>query len=75
MKKRNHLYGLNGNNDEYIVLFGSDRWNPESHFRTAKRRFLSLPAAREYARQFTNAAIYRLHYRIGDDLPTWREIE
>lgn len=60
---------MNGNNNIYFVLFGVDRYRPDAHFKACKRKFDHLPAAREYARQFTNAYIFKAHFRRGADDP------
>lgn len=62
---------LNGHNSMYILLFGSDHYRPEDHLRTveARHQFARLPDARKAAAEYSNAWIFRLHFRDGDDLP------
>lgn len=60
---------LNGHNNEYIVLFGNERFNPDLHFRACKHRYTSIKEAREYARSFFNAYIFKLHWAKGSDYP------
>lgn len=73
MKKFNcpvcNYANLNGKNDEYIVLFGNDRFNPDLHYVTCKHRYTSIKEAREYASSFLNAYIFKLHWKKGDDTP------
>lgn len=65
---------LNGNNNEYIVLFGTAKYRPESFYRTCQHRFAYLKEARKYAEGFSNAYIFRLHYSNGSDIPYITEI-
>lgn len=60
---------LNGHGNEYIVLFGNDRYNPASHYRACRHRFTSIKEARIYANSFLNAYIFKLHWTIGCDEP------
>lgn len=60
---------LNGNNNEYIVLFGNDRYSPDLHYRACKHRYTSIKEAREYANRFSNAEIFKLHWIKNDDCP------
>ena len=64
---------MNGNNDEYIVLFGNDRYHADLH---ASTKFDSIKAAREYARRYINAYIFRCHYsRQSGDLISLQEAQ
>lgn len=60
---------LNGNNDEYIVLFGNDRFNPDLHHRACKHRFSHIADARNYAYYYLNAYIFKLHWKKRSDYP------
>lgn len=60
---------LNGHNNEYIVLFGNDRYNPFLCYKTCKHRYTSIKDAREYADVFLNAYIFKLHWRNNSDEP------
>lgn len=60
---------LNGNNNEYIVLFGNNRFDPDSHYKACKHRFISIKDARRYANGFTNAYIFKLHWAKNSDVP------
>ena len=53
---------MNGNNNEYIVLFGNDRYAPDRHEKACRHRFDRIKDAREYAKQYGNAYIFRCHY-------------
>ena len=61
---------LNGHNNEYIVLFGNDRYHPDLHYRVCKHRYISIKEAREYANDFSNAHIFKLHWSKNDDAPS-----
>lgn len=67
---------LNGHNNEYIVLFGNDRYHPESHYKVCKHRYTSIKDARRYANEFSNAHIFKLHWAKDSDIPdiydVWR---
>ena len=52
---------MNGNNIEYIVVFGSQRFRPDTHIKTAER-FDYIRDAREYAGRYLNAYIFRVQY-------------
>lgn len=65
---------LNGNNNEYIVLFGNDRYHPDLHYRACKNRYISIKDAREYANGFLNAHIFKLHWKNGSDCPDIQEL-
>lgn len=60
---------LNGHNNEYIVLFGNDRFDPDLHVKACKHRYTSIKEAREYAERFLNAYIFKLHWAKDDDTP------
>lgn len=60
---------LNGHNNEYIVLFGNARFNPDLHQRACRHRFTTIKEAREYASGFLNAYIFKLHWAKGSDMP------
>lgn len=60
---------LNGHNNEYIVLFGNDRYNPDLHYKACKHRYTSIKDAREYASAFLNAYIFKLHWGNDSDMP------
>lgn len=60
---------LNGNNNEYIVLFGNDRYSPDLHYNACKHRYTSIKDAREYASHFFNAYIFKLHWKKDSDYP------
>ena len=65
---------LNGNNNEYIVLFGNARYNPHSPYKACKHRFTSIKEAREYANCFLNAYIFKLHWAKNSDEPNIQNI-
>ena len=52
---------MNGHNNDYIVLFGRDRYSPDAHYRAA-RKFDTIKEAREYAAPYENAYIFRVHH-------------
>ena len=60
---------LNGHNNEYIVLFGNDRYNPDLHYKACRHRYTSIKDAREYANGFLNAYIFKLHWAKDCDIP------
>ena len=60
---------LNGHNNEYIVLFGNDRYNPDLHYKACKYRYTSIKEARIYAYNFLNAYIFKLHWKNDSDIP------
>ena len=60
---------LNGHNNEYIVLFGNDRYDPDFHINACKHRFTNIKDAREYAERFMNAYIFKLHWNKDSDFP------
>lgn len=60
---------LNGHNNEYIVLFGNDRYYPDLHYKACKHRYTSIKDAREYASCFLNAYIFKLHWTNSNDEP------
>ena len=60
---------LNGHNNEYIILFGNDRYNPDLHYRACRYRFTSIRDAREIASGYYNAYIFKLHWNKGSDCP------
>lgn len=66
---------LNGHNNEYIVLFGNDRYNPELCYMACKHRYTNIKAAREYANNFLNAYIFKLHWSKNSDCPNITEVE
>lgn len=66
---------LNGNNDEYIVLFGNDRYNPDLHYRACTHRYISIKDAREYANRFLNAYIFKCHWKKDSDGPVITEMK
>ncbi len=65
---------LNGNNSEYIVLFGNDRYYPDLHYRACRHRYTSIKDAREYADRFINAYIFKLHWAKGSDCPDMQSV-
>lgn len=65
---------LNGHNNEYIVLFGTDRYNPDLHYKACRHRYMSIKDAREYANRFINAHIFKLHWANGGDVPYIDEV-
>ena len=65
---------LNGDNNEYIVLFGNDRYRPDLHYTACKHRYTSIKDAREYADKFLNAYIFRLHWVKDRDYPDIRMV-
>lgn len=65
---------LNGNNNEYIVLFGNDRFHPDLHYKMCKHRYTSIKDARKYASNFINAYIFKLHWTKCDDAPTIQSV-
>ena len=60
---------VNGHNNEYIVLFGNDRYSPDLLCRACRHRYTSIKDAREYANRFVNAYIFKLHWAKGADVP------
>lgn len=46
---------------KYFVLFGYDRINPDTHYRACKHKFDTLKEARAYAREYTNASVFRMY--------------
>lgn len=65
---------LNGHGNEYIVLFGNDRYRPELHYRACRHRYTSIKEAREYANRFSNAYIFKLHWNKYADCPDISDI-
>lgn len=63
---------INGHGNEYIVLFGNDRYEPGAYYRTCRHRFTSIKEARMYANRFLNAYIFKLHWRTDSDEPDIR---
>ena len=53
-------------NREYLVVFGNNRYNVERVVKSCKHRFDTLKEARQHARQYTNAYVFKVTY--GDDL-------
>ncbi len=53
---------MNARNDEYIVLFGNDRYHPDLHVRACRHKFDYIKDAREYAKEYENAYIFKCHY-------------
>lgn len=53
---------MNKKNNLYIVLFGTDRYDPEAHLRACKHAFDFLKDARKYASGYTNASIFKFHF-------------
>lgn len=68
------MLNLNGHNNEYIVLFGNERFCPENHQRVCRHRYTSIKDARAYANEFLNAYIFKLHWAKGCDAPDIRRI-
>ena len=52
---------MNKHNNEYIVLFGNDRFAPDRHHKACKHKFDYLKNARNYAKEFCNAYIFKCH--------------
>lgn len=69
---------INGHNNMYIVLFGTDAYYPDLHLHNIpnQHQFSSIKDARSFAAEYSNAAIFKLHIVDGDDLPhitrVWR---
>lgn len=53
---------MNKNNDVYVVLFGNDRYAPDDHYAASRHKFDYLKDARAYAKQFSNASIFKFHH-------------
>ncbi len=66
---------INGHNNEYLVMFGTDRYYPDAHRKTCKHRFSSIKDARKFAHQFTNASIYKFHYEANGDAYYYTEAD
>ena len=65
---------LNGNNNEYIVLFGNERHHPELHESACRHRYQRIKDARRYADGFLNAYIFKLHWTKDGDEPEFSEV-
>ena len=53
---------MNGNNAMYIVLFGNDRYYPDAHMNACRHKFDSIRDARNFAKQFENAYIFKCQF-------------
>lgn len=60
---------LNGHNNEYIVLFGNARFDPDRHQKACRHRFASITEAKAFAAQYLNAYIFKLHWPKEADTP------
>lgn len=65
---------MNGHNNEYIVLFGRDRYAPDLHYNACRHRYDSIKEARAYAGRWDNAYIFKMHFDKGADVPTIQEV-
>lgn len=67
---------LNGHNNMYVLIFGSDKYNPMGHLKHVKswHQYSTLPEARKAAREYDNAYIFKVHYIDGDDEPMVSEV-
>ena len=64
---------MNGNNNVYVVLFGNDRYKPDDHYAAARHKFDYLKEARAYAKQFSNASIFKFHHAADSGDVLWCE--
>lgn len=60
---------MNKHNNLYFVIFGNDRYSPDDHFTACRNKFDSLTVARAYAKNYTNAYIFKAHFPKGQDIP------
>lgn len=60
---------MNKHNNVYIVLFGNDRFAPDRHFDSCKHKFDYLKDARNYAKDYYNAYIFKCH--LNSSLLVW----
>ena len=66
---------MNGNNIEYIVLFGNDRYNPDLHIGACRNKFDYIKEARAYANDYENAYIFKCKYdKYSGDLVGLHEV-
>lgn len=72
---------MNKHNNEYIVLFGADRYAPEFCYKACKNKFDYLKDARRFADKYENAYIFKFHFipdgmfldYIEDVPPIWKK--
>ena len=62
---------MNKKRNLYVVLFGTDRYDPEAHLRAARHTFDFLRDARKYANGYTNAGIYKFHFSADSGDVEW----
>jgi hypothetical protein len=65
---------MNKKNNLYFVVFGNDRYNPDLHLTACKNKFDYLKDARLYAKNFSNAYIFKAHFD-GSDIDYIKEIK
>jgi hypothetical protein len=62
---------INGHGNMYIIVFGYTRYRVEDHYRSTPKQyqFSSLTEARKMEAKYSNAYIFKLHFKKGDDEP------
>lgn len=62
---------MNKKGNLYVVLFGTDRYDPEAHLRSARHTFNFLADARRYSRQYSNSGIFKFHFSADSGDVDW----
>ena len=62
---------MNKKNNVYVVLFGTDRYKPDDHYAAARHKFDYLKDARNFAKRYSNASIFKFHHAADSGDVLW----